>query len=87
MRVLEEGPAGSVLEAAIRWEVPRFVNVSSETVPGFFFPERPWVADGRIVIHTLVTTTLAADHRVSDGHKGGLFLAEIDRLLQEPEKL
>jgi len=25
----------------------------------------------------IVTTTLAADHRVSDGHRGALFLAEI----------
>jgi UDP-glucose 4-epimerase len=33
------------LEAAVRFGVPRFVNVSSETVPGFFFPERPFVAD------------------------------------------
>lgn len=32
----------NLLEAAIRFGVPRFVNVSSETVPGFFFPERPW---------------------------------------------
>jgi nucleoside-diphosphate-sugar epimerase len=31
----------NTLEAAIRMGVPRFVNVSSETVPGFFFPERP----------------------------------------------
>jgi UDP-glucose 4-epimerase len=30
----------NVLEAAVRWGVPRFVHVSSETVPGFFFPER-----------------------------------------------
>lgn len=30
----------NVLEAAVRWQVPRFVNLSSETVPGFFFPER-----------------------------------------------
>jgi UDP-glucose 4-epimerase len=30
----------NVLEAAVRFGVPRFVNVSSETVPGFFFPER-----------------------------------------------
>ena len=37
--------AFNTLEAAIRFGVPRFVNVSSETVPGFFFPERPWVAD------------------------------------------
>src|SRR3954471_22656772 len=33
------------LEAAVRFGVPRFVNVSSETVPGFFFPERPFVAE------------------------------------------
>jgi UDP-glucose 4-epimerase len=31
----------NVLEAAVRWGLPRFVNVSSETVPGIFFPERP----------------------------------------------
>jgi UDP-glucose 4-epimerase len=30
----------NVLEAAVRWGVTRFVNVSSETVPGIFFPER-----------------------------------------------
>jgi UDP-glucose 4-epimerase len=35
----------NTLEAAIRLGVPRFVNVSSETVPGFFFPERPDRAD------------------------------------------
>jgi len=33
----------NVLEAAVRFEVPRFVNISSETVPGFFFPERPFL--------------------------------------------
>jgi UDP-glucose 4-epimerase len=36
--------AFNMLEAAIRMGVPRFVNVSSETVPGFFFPERPFAA-------------------------------------------
>jgi UDP-glucose 4-epimerase len=35
----------NALEAAIRFGVPRFVNISSETVPGFFFPERPWLPD------------------------------------------
>jgi pyruvate dehydrogenase E2 component (dihydrolipoamide acetyltransferase) len=34
-----------------------------------------------------VVATLAADHRVSDGHRGGLFLAALDHLLQEPETL
>jgi UDP-glucose 4-epimerase len=31
----------NTLEAAIRFGATRFVNLSSETVPGFFFPERP----------------------------------------------
>jgi UDP-glucose 4-epimerase len=35
----------NTLEAAVRLNVPRFVHVSSETVPGFFFPEREWVAE------------------------------------------
>jgi nucleoside-diphosphate-sugar epimerase len=35
----------NALEAAIRFGVPRFVNISSETVPGFFFPERPFLPD------------------------------------------
>ena len=35
----------NTLEAAVRWDVPRYVNVSSETVPGFFFPERPFLPD------------------------------------------
>jgi UDP-glucose 4-epimerase len=33
----------NAIEAAIRFGVTRFVNVSSETVPGFFFPERPFL--------------------------------------------
>ncbi len=35
----------NTLEAAIRFGVPRFVNISSETVPGFFFPEREFLPD------------------------------------------
>jgi pyruvate dehydrogenase E2 component (dihydrolipoamide acetyltransferase) len=35
----------------------------------------------------VVTVTLAADHRASDGQRGALFLAEISRLLQQPEML
>ena len=49
--------------------------------------ERPWSAEGQIVSRPLITATLSADHRVSDGHRGGLFLAAIDRRLQDPEKL
>ena len=48
---------------------------------------RPWIIDGAIAPRSVVTVTLAADHRVSDGHAGALFLAEIGKLLQEPDKL
>ena len=48
---------------------------------------RPWLVNGAIGPRSVVTVTLAADHRVSDGHAGALFLAEIGKLMQEPEKL
>ena len=35
----------NALEAAIRFGVSRFVNISSETVPGFFFAERGFLPD------------------------------------------
>lgn len=49
--------------------------------------ERPWVVEGDVRPRQVVTATLAADHRVSDGHRGGLFLEAVGALLQEPEKL
>ena len=49
--------------------------------------ERPCAIDGEIVARPVVTATLSADHRVSDGHKGALLLAEIDARLQKPEDL
>ena len=70
-----------------------------ETVYGVIYPpqvalvgfgkivQRPWVIEGAIVSRPVVTVTLSADHRVSDGHRGGLFLATIERLLQEPAQL
>jgi pyruvate dehydrogenase E2 component (dihydrolipoamide acetyltransferase) len=49
--------------------------------------ERPWSSGGQIFSRPVMTATLSADHRVSDGHGGGLFLSAVDRKLQEPEKL
>ena len=49
--------------------------------------ERPWVVDGQVVPRPLVHASLAADHRVSDGHQGGQLLSAIDRALQNPENL
>ncbi len=70
-----------------------------ESVQGVIYPpqvaivgfgkviERPWAEQGMVGVRPTITATLAADHRVSNGHRGGLFLAAIDRLLQEPTKL
>jgi pyruvate dehydrogenase E2 component (dihydrolipoamide acetyltransferase) len=39
------------------------------------------IREGRVV------ASLGADHRVSDGHRGALYLNALAKLLQEPEKL
>jgi pyruvate dehydrogenase E2 component (dihydrolipoamide acetyltransferase) len=57
-------------------------------IVGFGTPQlRPWVVDDGIVPRTLVTATLSADHRHSDGHRGALFLAKLAERLQEPDTL
>jgi pyruvate dehydrogenase E2 component (dihydrolipoamide acetyltransferase) len=64
------------------------INPPQVAIVGFgAILERPWVDGTAVVPHRTVVATLAADHRVSDGHRGGLFLATLDRLLQEPAKL
>src|SRR5919106_158736 len=71
----------------------------AETVIGIIYPpqvalvgfgrivERSWAVDGALAVRPVVSPSLAADHRARDGHRGGVLLAEIDRLLQEPESL
>jgi len=49
--------------------------------------DRPWVEKGKLVAMPVLTASLSADHRTSDGHRGALFLAHVAGLLQEPEKL
>ncbi len=70
-----------------------------ETVFGVIYPpqvalvgfgkltEQPWAADGMVGARPVIAASLAADHRASDGHRGGRFLATIDRRLQEPSRL
>lgn len=48
---------------------------------------QPLVLDGKIVARRTAAITLAADHRVSDGHRGARFLRAIITHLQTPEKL
>lgn len=49
--------------------------------------ERPWVEAGGLCIQPTAVFSLAADHRVSDGHYGARFLAEVRRRLQTPDDL
>ena len=49
--------------------------------------ERPWAVDGMLAVRPVVTATLAADHRASDGHAGSRFLTLIERQLKKPEEL
>ena len=57
-------------------------------IVGFGAPvPRPWAVDGKIEARPVMTATLAGDHRVSDGHRGALFLLEIERRLREPDDL
>ncbi len=49
--------------------------------------ERPWAVNGMLGVRPIIQCSLAADHRASDGHRGGRFLAAIERILQEPSKL
>jgi pyruvate dehydrogenase E2 component (dihydrolipoamide acetyltransferase) len=48
---------------------------------------RPWVFDGRVVPRPVVQASLSADHRVSDGHRGALFLSRLEKYLLEPATL
>ena len=71
----------------------------AESVTGIIYPpqvaiigfgtvsSRPWVVDGRVAPRPLVTVSLAADHRVTDGHIGARLLTAIERLLEEPATL
>lgn len=49
--------------------------------------ERPWAENGEIKIVPVITASLCADHRVSDGHRGARFLMDLAEALQHPEEL
>ena len=48
---------------------------------------RPWAEHGELSSRPVLTATLAADHRASDGLLGAKFLDAFGRALQQPEKL
>lgn len=70
-----------------------------ESVTGVIYPpqvalvgfgkvvERPWAIDGLLGVRPVVTASLAADHRATDGFTGSRYLETVSRLLQHPEEL
>ena len=49
--------------------------------------EQPWVEDGQLLVRPILTLTLAADHRVTDGRVGARFLRAVADLLAHPQAL
>ncbi|MFI8458567.1 dihydrolipoamide acetyltransferase family protein [Kitasatospora sp. NPDC085464] len=49
--------------------------------------DRPCAVDGLLGVRPVVTATLSADHRASDGATGARYLAALERLLRTPEEL
>jgi pyruvate dehydrogenase E2 component (dihydrolipoamide acetyltransferase) len=49
--------------------------------------ERPWAERGLLGVRPVVTATLAADHRVSDGLRGARLLSALEKVLAQPESL
>jgi len=49
--------------------------------------QRPVVVDGQIVIRDRMYMSCSFDHRIIDGHIGAAFVAEVKRLLENPDAL
>jgi pyruvate dehydrogenase E2 component (dihydrolipoamide acetyltransferase) len=74
-------------------------DLGVETVYGVIYPpqvalvgfgkvmEQPWAENGMLAVRPVLTATLAADHRATDGRRGAQFLDALNRYLQEPAKL
>jgi len=72
-------------------------DLGVETVHGVIYPpqvalvgfgsvrERPWAENGLLGVRPVLTATLAADHRATDGREGARFLAAVDAALQTPD--
>ncbi|MEK6608208.1 MAG: dihydrolipoamide acetyltransferase family protein [Myxococcota bacterium] len=48
---------------------------------------RPAVVGGQIVIRDLMNLSISLDHRIVDGYEGAQFLAEVVKLLENPQSL
>jgi pyruvate dehydrogenase E2 component (dihydrolipoamide acetyltransferase) len=74
-------------------------DLGVETVHGVIYPpqvalvgfgkirDRAWAENGMVGVRPIVSASLAADHRATDGRRGAQFLDALDRHLQEPQEL
>ena len=74
-------------------------DLGVETVYGVIYPpqvalvglgkitEAPWAENSLLDVRPVLTATLAADHRATDGRQGAKFLDAFNLYLQEPDKL
>jgi pyruvate dehydrogenase E2 component (dihydrolipoamide acetyltransferase) len=74
-------------------------DLGVETVYGVIYPpqvalvgfgkiaEQPWAEQGMLGVRPVLTATLAADHRATDGRRGAQFLEALNHYLQEVETL
>lgn len=100
--LVQRARAGSLRSSELADPTVTVTNLGDqgvESVAGVIYPpqvalvgigrvaERAWVEDGRLVAMPVLTASLAADHRVSDGHRGALFLARLRDQLQRPQEL
>jgi pyruvate dehydrogenase E2 component (dihydrolipoamide acetyltransferase) len=49
--------------------------------------EQPWAHEGLLGVRPVLTVTLAADHRATDGGTGSRFLSALKEYLEQPESL
>jgi hypothetical protein len=49
--------------------------------------DRPWAEADKVSIRPILTATLSADHRATDGMRGAQFLERLNEHLQTPEQL
>ncbi len=89
--------SSEIIEGTIT--VTNLGDLGVETVYGVIYPpqvalvgfgrikEQPWADHGMLGVRPVLTATLAADHRATDGHRGAQLLETLRRLLEEPESL
>jgi pyruvate dehydrogenase E2 component (dihydrolipoamide acetyltransferase) len=100
--LVQRARAGSLRGAEIMEPTITITNLGetgADSVFGLIYPpqvalvgfgritERARAHEREIAVRPGITASLSADHRVVDGHRGSVFLAAIDRLLQEPDRL